>query len=111
MIKTSKDKDSARVHIHTLSRYSSNGEGDYKMLALKRMTGKTSFLKFPDDLKKCQIEPQEKCHVEKYFERSQAQCGCIPWGLMDFRDFNPGVRPLNNNVIYNQANRTNSFID
>ena len=91
-VKTSQKYKGLRVYVQTLSGFSSNGEGDYAMSSLKRMRGKKSFLDFPNAIKKCQVEPRDKCRVLKYFETVQGQCGCVPWGLMDFSYVNPEVR-------------------
>ena len=68
------EKTSARVYVKTLSEFSSFGEGDFVMSALKRMTAREKFLEFPNNLKKCQIEARDKCRILEYFERVQDQC-------------------------------------
>ena len=85
------DKTSVRIFLQTLSRFSSFKMGSYAMSAFQRMIGTKSFLDFPDDLKKCQVEALEDCHTKKYFERVQEECGCVPWGLDKLAAVDSGV--------------------
>ena len=78
------EKTSAKVYVQTLSGFSSFGEGDYAVSALKKMKGTQSFLDFPNDVKKCQIESRDNCRILEFFESVQDQCGCVPWELMYF---------------------------
>ena len=95
---SNRDKTSARVYLQTLSGFSSFGEGDYAMSALTKMTGRKSFLEFPDSLKKCQIESMDKCRISEYFETVQDQCGCVPWSLIDFKAVSSEVGKVSNTI-------------
>ena len=72
---------SPRIVVNTLESISDFRAGSYGITALKKMIGTDSFLKLPDETKKCDIEPLEKCQARKYIEEVQAQCGCVPWAL------------------------------
>ena len=76
-----KDETDARIYVHLVSGYSNYGAGSYSMTSLKKMTGTTSFMEFPDGTKKCQKESFEACHAKRYFEKVEEECGCVPWAL------------------------------
>ena len=88
------EKTSAKVYVQTLSGFSSFGEGDYAVSALKKMKGTQGFFDFPNEVKKCQIEDQDNCRIEEYFRTVQDRCGCVPWGLTHFTAVRPGVGVL-----------------
>ena len=72
---------SVKIYLNTLARHKRHGAGRYAMAALKKMTGKDSFLNLPKDTKSCQIEAYEKCHIRNFMKEVQKQCRCIPWAL------------------------------
>lgn len=71
----------ARIHLHTLSPFTSNRNGSYAMSSLKKMTGTTDFLKMPDAIKKCNVEPFANCNTKNYFEKIRNKCKCVLWAL------------------------------
>ena len=73
--------DTATLHISTLDRFWDTKPGSYAMTSLKKMTGTSSFLDLPENIKDCQIEDQERCYSRKYIEELQNQCNCLPWAL------------------------------
>ena len=78
---SNEDKTSARIYVQTLSENSHFGAGSYSLSALKHMVGSSSFMEFPDAIKKCQTETLEECHYMNYFEKLKEQCQCVPWNL------------------------------
>ena len=71
----------ARIHLHTLSPFTSNRSGSYAMSSLKKMTGSDGFLKMPDVDKKCNVEHFEECNTKKYLEQIRNRCKCVLWAL------------------------------
>ena len=91
IIRSNKDKNSVRVFIQTLSRFSSFETGSFAMSSLQKMIGTNSFLDFPDDMKKCQVEDLEECYTNNFFRAVKERCNCIPWGLDKLRAEDSGV--------------------
>jgi hypothetical protein len=76
------DGNTSSIHINTLShQHPDTRAGMYVLTALKKMTGTKSFLALPDEVKGCQIEPQEECERRRLSEKAKQQCDCIPWIL------------------------------
>jgi hypothetical protein len=73
------DNNKVSVNLDTLSRYSDTRPGMYIITSLKKMTGTESFLAMADNIKGCQIEPEEECKIRRYTEEVRKQCGCVPW--------------------------------
>ena len=74
---SSNDQKTLSIHVNTLSRYSTTMPGRYVLTVLKKMTGTDSFLALPDDIKGCQIEPQNECRRRM----AEMKCSCVPWSL------------------------------
>ena len=72
---------SSKIHLNTLAPFKDYRAGSYAMSGLKKMTGTETFLELPNYAKKCKTETFEECHVVRYVEEVQKQCGCLPWGL------------------------------
>jgi hypothetical protein len=73
---------SAKIHIHTISPFDAYGEGNFRMTALKKMTGTDKFLKLTKEEKKCQNEMFEECKVLSFINSIEQNCGCVPWSLV-----------------------------
>ena len=76
-------KGSPRIYIDTLAPFSDFREGKYSLHAVKEMTGTENFMKLPENVKNCSVEPFELCRVEKYMNTIEKECNCIPWTLWD----------------------------
>ena len=50
--------NSATIHLSTLDRFVDTKPGSYAMTSMKKMTGTSSFLDLPENIKDCQIEDQ-----------------------------------------------------
>jgi hypothetical protein len=74
---SSQEKNSVRVYLNTLDRFSGYKAGSYAMSSLKTMLVTDNFLGLPDETKACQVETYEECHAERYL----TDCGCVPWAL------------------------------
>ena len=74
---------SPRIYIDTLATFSDFREGKYSLHAVKKMTGTENFMKLPDNVKDCSVEPFEQCRIEKYMNTIEEKCNCIPWTLWD----------------------------
>ena len=70
-----------RVYIHTLAPFTAYGPGAFAMSTLKSMTGTTSFMKLPDNQRKCVIHNREECQTDRFFSQVEANCSCVPWSL------------------------------
>ena len=79
-IDTDIQKDSAKIHINTLSPYVGFGGGSYVMTAVKRMTATEDFLKMSLKDRNCKLELYEDCRTRKLIE----ECSCVPWDLPGF---------------------------
>ena len=73
--------NSATIHLSTLDRFVDTKPGSYAMTSMKKMTGTSSFLDLPENIKDCQIEDQQRCYSRRYVEDLQNQCNCLPWAL------------------------------
>ena len=73
--------NSATIHLSTLDRFVDTKPGSYAMTSMKKMTGTSSFLDLPENIKDCQIEDQQRCFSRRYVEELQNQCNCLPWAL------------------------------
>ena len=73
--------NSATIHLSTLDRFVDTKPGSYAMTSMKKMTGTSSFLDLPENIKDCQIEDQQRCFSRRYIEDLQNQCNCLPWAL------------------------------
>ena len=73
--------NSATIHLSTLDRFVDTKPGSYAMTSMKKMTGTSSFLDLPENIKDCQIEDQQGCFSRRYIEELQNQCNCLPWAL------------------------------
>ena len=80
------NKNSVRLFVQTLSRFSS-----FAISCLQKMIGTKSFLGLPDDIKKCQDEALEECHLKQFFKDVTEDCGCVPWGLDKLRKLDSEV--------------------
>ena len=76
-------RDSPRIYIDTLAPFSDFREGEYSLHAVKDMTGTENFMNLADNVKKCSVEPFERCRAEKYMTAIEEKCGCVPWALWD----------------------------
>jgi hypothetical protein len=74
---SSDDRKTLSIHVNTLSRYSTSMPGRHVLTVLKKIVGTDSFLALPDEIKGCQIEPEDECKRR----RTEMQCGCVPWAL------------------------------
>ena len=77
----SKEQDSARIYLNTLSSFHDFRSGKYAMSVLKKIKGTASFLEIPDENKNCMIEAFEDCQSREYIKEVQKECGCVPWAL------------------------------
>ena len=68
-----------KVFVNTLAQYTSFGPGSYAMNTLKKMTGTKSFKQLPHHQKRCMVHNREECQTQKYLEKVQTECKCIPW--------------------------------
>ena len=78
----SKDQDTFKVYIHTLSQHTAFGPGAYAMQSLKSMSGTESFKELSDSQKKCQIHSREECQTEKFLDLVERNCDCLLWPLI-----------------------------
>ena len=78
----SKEQDTFKVYIHTLSQDTAFGPGAYAMHSLKSMTGTESFEQLPCNQKKCHIHDREECQTEKFLAQVESNCNCVPWSLI-----------------------------
>ena len=67
--------------IHTLAPFTTFGPGSFKMNALKKMTGTSSFEKLPDKQKKCSVRIRAECQTQKYLAAVLKHCNCTLWAL------------------------------
>ena len=86
-------KNSVRVFVQTHSRFSTFKSGSFAISSPKRMVGTQGFMEFPDDIKKCQVEALEECHVNNFFRNVKEECSCVPWGLERLGTVDSGVSP------------------
>ena len=80
---SSAGETSSRVFVNTLAQFTTFGRGYYAMTMLKKMTGTSSFKQLPDDQKKCFVHNREECQTQKYLDRVQKECKCMPWSLQN----------------------------
>ena len=76
-----RDENSARIYLNTLAGFTDFRAGSFALSSLKKMTGTSKFMGLPHDSKDCQIEAFEDCTAERYLEKVQKLCGCLPWAI------------------------------
>ena len=69
----------AKLHLATLSPYTSIKNGTHILNALKVVTGSESFLAQSEERKGCGNEEFEVCQSRRYLVAVEQQCGCVPW--------------------------------
>ena len=74
---TSDNKNSAKIHIKTLSGFKSFGPGSYRMTSVKKLEGTKDFLSMSQADRKCSLEDFEDCRRQALFEK----CKCVLWEL------------------------------
>ena len=74
---TGDNKNSAKIHIKTLSGFKSFGPGSYRMTSVKKLKGTKDFLSMSKVDRKCSLEDFEDCRRKALFEK----CKCVPWEL------------------------------
>ena len=72
-----------KIFINTLAQYTTFEPGSYAMTMLKKMTGTPNFKKLPEHQKKCLVHNREECQTQKYLDRVQKECKCMPWSLQN----------------------------
>ena len=72
---------SFKMTIHTLAPFTTFRPGSFKMNALKKMTGTSSFEKLPDKQKKCSVRIRAECQTQKYLAAVRKHCNCTLWAL------------------------------
>ena len=75
------DEQHFKVLIHALHTHTIFGPGSSAMSTLKKMTSTESFKQLSDYQKKCHVHNREECQAQKYLDRVQKYCKCIPWAL------------------------------
>ena len=76
-----KQRESAKIHINTLSHFDGFGGGLYQMAAVKKMTSKNDFLAMDLKDKNCVTEATEDCRARKLLQK----CDCVPWEIPGFQ--------------------------
>ena len=71
-------KSQVRIHIGTLAPYTGYGPGDYRLSALKQITGTESFLIKANTDEECTNMNLEKC-MRKNAEGKNQACSCKPF--------------------------------
>ena len=85
-----KQRDSAKIHLNTLSPFNGFGGGQYWMTAVKQMTSKGDFLGMDFNDRNCVTDLYEDCKAKKLVQ----ECGCVPWEM-------PGFEVRNLSTTYN----------
>jgi hypothetical protein len=71
----------AKIHLSTLTRYSSSKDGVFTMTTLKQVKGTERFLAQDEETKQCSNQELEACRTQQYLRNVEELCGCLPWSL------------------------------
>ena len=74
------DENFVKVHIHTLTGFTSYGAGDYVMTGVKTTECSDRFLTLPYEKIKCSREIFEDCDQEVYTKDKEEKCDCVNYG-------------------------------
>ena len=74
-------RNEAEVYIPTLARFRGSGQGHFSLTGLKMITATRKFLEQRGSAGGCSLQSFDNCHREKFLERLQAKCSCIPFSL------------------------------
>ena len=69
------------IYIGTKTRFTEYKTGVFKMSSLKGTSGSERFMALPYDIRKCEQESFEECNNNRFMEKVQEDCGCLPWYL------------------------------
>ena len=72
---TNPKRNSATIHIKTLSSFKGFGSGSYRMTSVKKLKGTKDFLAMSSEDKRCSLEDYEECRRRSLYEK----CQCVPW--------------------------------
>ena len=76
-----KEKESVKIHTHTLAPYDGYGGGLYWMTSVKKMTSKKDFMDMDFKDKNCVFELYEDCKTKGLLEA----CRCVLWEMPGFK--------------------------
>ena len=74
-------RESAKVHIGSLSPYTHFGGGIYTMTLVKNLRSTNSFLEMLLAQRNCEEQLFEDCRTRKLLE----ECNCVPWEMPGFQ--------------------------
>ena len=72
-------KPASSINLLTLNKHTLKKNGAYVLTFLKEVTGTQRFLEQDDGTKQCSNTKIESCQEERFLERMNDECSCLPW--------------------------------